>query len=133
MLSKLLLKALGGVRGINQSDRKVIDYVIDQTMGYDMNPTNPTGEKRRMCYTSAAAIHEWTVGSVDKRNITRSVDKLLEIRPQRIVYVSCNSATQARDLGLLQHDYTIAVSQAVDMFPQTHHVENIILLEKKHI
>jgi 23S rRNA (uracil1939-C5)-methyltransferase len=57
------------------------------------------------------------------------VAKLLEILPKRIVYVSCNSATQARDLALMKKQYKIVKTQAVDMFPQTHHVENVVLLE----
>lgn len=59
------------------------------------------------------------------------VAKLLEILPKRIVYVSCNSATQARDLNILKANYNVIKSQAVDMFPQTHHVENVVLLELK--
>ncbi|AOW20013.1 23S rRNA (uracil(1939)-C(5))-methyltransferase RlmD [Urechidicola croceus] len=58
------------------------------------------------------------------------VAKILEISPNKIVYVSCNSATQARDLALMKHQYKITKTQAVDMFPQTHHVENVVLLEK---
>lgn len=59
------------------------------------------------------------------------VEQLLKLAPQRIVYVSCNSATQARDLELLKERYTVLKSQAVDMFPQTHHVENVVLLQLK--
>ncbi len=59
------------------------------------------------------------------------VAKILEIAPKRIVYVSCNSATQARDLALMKDQYNIIKTQAVDMFPQTHHVENVVLLELK--
>ncbi|REE79913.1 23S rRNA (uracil1939-C5)-methyltransferase [Lutibacter oceani] len=59
------------------------------------------------------------------------VAKILEIAPKRIVYVSCNSATQARDLSLMKDQYNIVKTQAVDMFPQTHHVENVVLLELK--
>lgn len=58
------------------------------------------------------------------------VNQLLKVAPQRMVYVSCNSATQARDLALLKSDYRIAKVQPVDMFPQTHHVENVVLLER---
>ena len=60
------------------------------------------------------------------------VEQLLKISPKRIVYVSCNSATQARDLSLLSSSYNIVKTQAVDMFPQTHHVENVVLLELKN-
>ncbi|MBL7888577.1 MAG: 23S rRNA (uracil(1939)-C(5))-methyltransferase RlmD [Bacteroidia bacterium] len=57
--------------------------------------------------------------------------KILEIEPQKIVYVSCNPATQARDLQLLDQKYRVTKVQPVDMFPQTHHVENVVLLEKR--
>ncbi|KPL11024.1 MAG: RNA methyltransferase [Bacteroides sp. SM23_62] len=58
------------------------------------------------------------------------VDVILEISPARIVYVSCNPSTQARDLQLLSGQYRILEIQPFDMFPQTFHVENIVLLEK---
>ncbi len=60
------------------------------------------------------------------------VAQILQITPEKIVYVSCNSATQARDLALLDSVYKISKTQAVDMFPQTHHVENVVLLEKRN-
>lgn len=59
------------------------------------------------------------------------VAQLLAISPSRIVYVSCNSATQARDLALLKDCYDVVRVQPVDMFPQTHHVENIVLLQRR--
>ncbi len=59
------------------------------------------------------------------------VDTILFANPQRIVYVSCNSATQARDLSLLDEHYKVVKVQPVDMFPHTHHVENVVLLEKR--
>ncbi len=58
-------------------------------------------------------------------------NKILDIAPERIVYVSCNPATQARDLQLLDKKYKVLKVQPVDMFPQTHHVENVVLLELK--
>ncbi len=59
------------------------------------------------------------------------VAQLLKIEANKIVYVSCNSATQARDLQMLDSMYKVTKTQAVDMFPQTHHVENVVLLEKR--
>ena len=59
------------------------------------------------------------------------VQQLLNIGADRIVYVSCNSATQARDIGLLDEKYKVTKVQPVDMFPQTYHVENVVLLEKR--
>lgn len=57
------------------------------------------------------------------------VDVILRARPERIVYVSCNPATQARDLQLLNEAYAVKAVQPVDMFPHTHHVENVVKLE----
>ena len=59
------------------------------------------------------------------------VAQILKIAPKRVVYVSCNSATQARDLALMDEDYKVIKVRPVDMFPQTHHVENVVLLEKR--
>ena len=58
------------------------------------------------------------------------ISKILKILPHKIIYVSCNSATQARDLSLMKEFYTISISQSIDMFPQTYHVENVVLLKK---
>jgi 23S rRNA (uracil1939-C5)-methyltransferase len=57
------------------------------------------------------------------------VQQILKIQSKRIVYVSCNSATQARDLSILKEQYKVINIQPIDMFPQTHHVENILVLE----
>lgn len=59
------------------------------------------------------------------------VEQILKLAPERIVYVSCNSATQARDIALMKDVYEVVKILPVDMFPQTHHVENIALLKKK--
>ncbi len=59
------------------------------------------------------------------------IDTILFAAPRRIVYVSCNPATQARDLSLLDRDYKVTAVQPVDMFPHTHHVENVVLLERR--
>jgi 23S rRNA (uracil1939-C5)-methyltransferase len=59
------------------------------------------------------------------------VMKLLEIEAAKIVYISCNPATQARDLNILDKKYEVMKVQPVDMFPHTHHVENVVLLKLK--
>ena len=58
------------------------------------------------------------------------VKTIMNAAPKRIVYVSCNPATQARDLEILTQDYRISRIQPVDMFPHTPHVENVVLLER---
>ena len=59
------------------------------------------------------------------------VNVILNAEPKRIVYVSCNPATQARDLQLLDAKYRVTKVQPVDMFPHTQHVENVVQLELK--
>lgn len=59
------------------------------------------------------------------------IEAILRLKPSSIVYVSCNPATQARDLSTLSVDYELVEIQPIDMFPHTHHVENIVLLKKK--
>ncbi len=56
------------------------------------------------------------------------VKQILQIEPAKVVYVSCNPATQARDIALMIEKYKVAAVQPVDMFPHTHHVENVVLL-----
>lgn len=62
---------------------------------------------------------------------TDVIDAMLFAAPKRIVYVSCNPATQARDLALLDGEYKVMAVQPVDMFPHTHHVENVVLLVRR--
>ena len=59
------------------------------------------------------------------------IDVILFAAPKRVVYVSCNPATQARDLQMLDKDYQVTAVQPVDMFPHTQHVENVVLLERR--
>ena len=56
---------------------------------------------------------------------------MVKMQPERIVYVSCNPATQARDLALMDALYRVEKIQPVDMFPQTFHVENVVLLSRR--
>lgn len=61
----------------------------------------------------------------------RVIEVILRAAPERIVYVSCNPATQARDLSLLDAAYRVTAVQPVDMFPHTHHVENVVRLDRR--
>jgi 23S rRNA (uracil1939-C5)-methyltransferase len=60
------------------------------------------------------------------------IEQIMKIAPEKVVYVSCNSATQARDLALMDEKYKVTRVRPVDMFPQTHHVENVVLLERRN-
>jgi 23S rRNA (uracil1939-C5)-methyltransferase len=59
------------------------------------------------------------------------VEQIMRMQPEKVVYISCNAATQARDIALMSSIYQVKAIQPVDMFPHTHHVENIALLYKK--
>ncbi|GAA4844270.1 23S rRNA (uracil(1939)-C(5))-methyltransferase RlmD [Algivirga pacifica] len=59
------------------------------------------------------------------------VKQILKVAPKRVVYVSCNPATQARDIALMDEDYKVTKIRPVDMFPHTQHVENVVLLERR--
>ena len=61
------------------------------------------------------------------------VKTIIEAAPEKVVYVSCNPATQARDLALMDEFYQVTRIQPVDMFPHTHHVENVVLLERRRV
>lgn len=60
------------------------------------------------------------------------VGQILDVAPKKVIYVSCNPATQARDLALMNEHYKVTKVQPVDMFPQTFHVENVVLLERRN-
>jgi 23S rRNA (uracil1939-C5)-methyltransferase len=59
------------------------------------------------------------------------VEMIITTGAKKVVYVSCNPATQARDIALMDDMYKVTAIQPVDMFPHTHHVENVVLLEKR--
>lgn len=61
----------------------------------------------------------------------KAAEYILELEPEKIIYVSCNPATQARDIQLLEEKYEITAIQPVDMFPHTFHIENVVRLDKK--
>jgi 23S rRNA (uracil1939-C5)-methyltransferase len=58
------------------------------------------------------------------------VSSIIAAGPEKVVYISCNPSTQARDIALMSEHYRVTKIQPVDMFPHTHHVENVILMEK---
>ena len=81
------------------------------------------------CTSTCSCSHRCTADC--RESALPVVQQLLAIAAPRIVYVSCNPATQARDLQWLSVKYNVLISQPVDMFPQTSHVENVVLLELK--
>tara|TARA_R110000868_G_scaffold358814_5_gene620581 strand:+ start:2635 stop:4059 length:1425 start_codon:yes stop_codon:yes gene_type:complete len=93
------------------------------------------GDMKKVFNTSFTAMHgqpDVIITDPPRDGMHKDViEQILNIAPNKVVYVSCNSATQARDLALMDGVYKVTKVQAVDMFPQTFHVENVVLLEKR--
>lgn len=105
--------ALNGIRNAEFHAGDILKVMDDQFMAIHGKPDVIIADPPR------AGIHE------------KVLHRMINAGPGRIVYVSCNPATQARDLAILCEAYSIEKVQPVDMFPQTHHVENVVLLRKK--
>jgi len=95
----------GGRKVIETSTEKALDYITpDKTIVFD---------------PPRAGLHDKVAG------------RLLEVQPKKILYLSCNPATQARDLGLLQDKYKIIFFEGYNFFPHTPHIESLAVLELK--
>ncbi len=117
----------------------VADAVADARVNADVNSiTNTTflaGDMRELLTQTLFGQHghpDVVITDPPRAGMDETVTRqLLQSAPQRIVYVSCNTATQARDLAILDELYAVQAVQPVDMFPHTHHVENVALLVRR--
>jgi 23S rRNA (uracil1939-C5)-methyltransferase len=112
----------------------VKDAEVNARLNGISNVTFEAGDLRKLLDASFAERHgrpDVVITDPPRAGMHEDVVmRLRELAPQRIVYVSCNPATQARDLALLQDMYRITHVQPLDMFPHTHHIENIVRLER---
>jgi 23S rRNA (uracil1939-C5)-methyltransferase len=112
----------------------VQDAEVNARLNGITNVTFEAGDLRKLLDASFAQRHgrpDVVITDPPRAGMHEDVVmRLRELAPQRIVYVSCNPATQARDLALLQDMYRITHVQPLDMFPHTHHIENIVRLER---
>jgi 23S rRNA (uracil1939-C5)-methyltransferase len=94
-----------------------------------------SGDAEKICNDDFFATHgrpDVIITDPPRAGMTEKlVRQLLKMRAPKVVYVSCNPATQARDLQWLDEAYKVTRLQPVDMFPHTHHIENVALLELK--
>lgn len=132
---------------IARQARKVIgieyveDAIRDARLNAEVNGLNNTaffaGDMKDVLTTGFIAEHgrpDVMIVDPPRAGMHGDVVKvILDAEPSRIVYVSCNPATQARDLQLLDAKYKVTAVQPVDMFPHTHHVENVVRLEKREV
>jgi 23S rRNA (uracil1939-C5)-methyltransferase len=130
-----LAKHAAKVVGLEYVDMAVEDAKINASLNGITNATFFAGDMKRVLTREFIAIHgnpDVIITDPPRAGMDLDVvNQILEVNPMTIVYVSCNPATQARDLALLDVAYEVDVVHPVDMFPQTHHVENIVRLKLK--
>ncbi len=123
------------VIGIEYVPEAIEDAKVNATLNNLDNTKFYAGDMKDMLTTEFIAEHgrpDVIITDPPRAGMHQDViDVLRFAAPTRIVYVSCNPATQARDLQLLDDMYRVTKVQPVDMFPHTHHVENVVLLEKR--
>ena len=123
------------VIGIEYSESAVADARENAILNNLKNVKFISGDIAKVLNSDFVALHgspEVVITDPPRAGMHENVVKaLLEINPDRIVYVSCNPATQARDIALMDNGYKVLRVQPVDMFPHTYHIENIALLEKR--
>lgn len=122
------------VIGLEYVSAAIEDAKVNSSINNISNTDFYAGDIKDLLNTSFLAEHgkpEVVITDPPRVGMHEDVTKmLLQAAPQRIVYVSCNPATQARDLKLLANDYKITAVQPVDMFPHTMHVENVVRLDR---
>lgn len=123
------------ITGIEYVEDAIQDARINADLNHIGNASFFAGDIRDMLQEAFFAEHGYpqVIITDPPRNGMHAdvIKSMISAGPSRIVYVSCNPATQARDIELLSADYVLVKTQAVDMFPYTHHVENVVLLERK--
>lgn len=134
-IAQFVAKKAGKVVGIESVEEAIADAKLNAEMNGIDNTSFYAGDMKDI-FTSELIEKEGKPDVVitDPPRAGMHPDvvaRLNELLPHRIVYVSCNPATQARDIQLLSENYEVKKLQPVDMFPHTHHVENVALLELK--
>lgn len=123
------------VVGVDTVPGAIADAVVNASLNQVTNASFVAGEVEHLVDNEFVATYgQPDVVVVDPPRAglhARVVTQLLRMAPARIIYVSCNPATQARDIALLQPEYQLTTAQPVDLFPHTSHVENIAVLVRK--
>jgi len=124
------------VIGIEQIPDAITDAIFNAELNNINNATFHVGTCEDILKEEFIATHEMpTIVVLDPPRAglhEKVIQVLLQAAPPKIVYVSCNPSTQARDVLLFSEKYEITKGQAVDMFPHTFHIENIVVLELKN-
>lgn len=128
-----LAKQVRHVVGIEEIEAAIEDAKANASLNGLLNTTFYAGDVKNILTTEFAAKHgkpDLLITDPPRAGMHAAVvDMLLKLEAPRLIYVSCNPATQARDLALLHQKYDIIKMRPVDMFPHTHHVENVAMLQ----
>lgn len=134
-IANFIAQTAGKVIGIESVPEAVEDAKRNSAINGIHNTIFLTGDMKEMLtpsFTDQYGSPEIIITDPPRSGMHRRVaESILRIRPEKIIYVSCNPATQARDLEILSASYKINMVQPVDMFPQTNHVENVVSLIRK--
>jgi 23S rRNA (uracil1939-C5)-methyltransferase len=125
------------VVGIEYIPEAIEDAKVNSTVNGTNNTLFYSGDMKdvlNMEFIQANGVPDIVILDPPRAGLHPSIPKILmEAAPEKIIYVSCNPATQARDVAMLSEKYEFVECQPVDMFPHTIHVENIVVLRKIHI
>jgi 23S rRNA (uracil1939-C5)-methyltransferase len=134
-IANFIARDAGSVIGIEYVPEAIEDAIENSHVNNIKNTRFYAGDMKDILTNEFVSIHgrpDVIILDPPRAGVHPSViESILFAYPKRIVYVSCNSATQARDINLLSNQYTVKEIMPFDMFPHTHHVENIALLELK--
>jgi 23S rRNA (uracil1939-C5)-methyltransferase len=134
-IANYLAPSAGKVVGLEYIDEAINDAVFNSQFNNISNTTFIAGDIKDTLNEQFMAIHgrpDVIITDPPRAGMHEDVVKtMLLAEPGKIVYISCNPATQARDISLMSEKYLVTKVQPVDMFPHTHHVENVVLLLRK--
>jgi 23S rRNA (uracil1939-C5)-methyltransferase len=134
-IAAFIARHCGKVAGLEYLQPAVDDAIFNARLNYQDNLEFYAGDIKDILTPSFVSATGWpgTIITDPPRTGMHSdvVEKILGISPRKVVYVSCNSATQARDIQLMDGHYRVERLRPVDMFPHTSHVENVVLLVRR--
>jgi len=134
-IANFVARSAGKVVGIEYVREAVTDAAINSELNGIRNTFFFSGDIKEVMTDSFMAEHGYPdiiITDPPRSGMDRDViNAISRALPEKIVYISCNPATQARDILLLSEKYYVSEVQPVDMFPQTHHVENVVLLKRR--
>jgi 23S rRNA (uracil1939-C5)-methyltransferase len=134
-IANFIASQAGKVIGIEYIDEAISDAIINSEMNGITNTEFIAGDIKEVLtegFIKEKGVPDVIITDPPRAGMHEDVLKaILSAAPARIVYISCNPSTQARDISILSESYVVLKVQPVDMFPHTHHVENVILLQKR--